>query len=438
MHLSLRSSLSLLPALWLSSLSANALAQGAPPPIPPAPPPAEPAPAAEPPPAAPAPIAPAPQQRAEQPPAATPAPPEPASAAPVAPTAGEAKAEEREDPERLAVGKHGFFQPAALLQGWFFLQSQDNDDVYPPSDTQTTFRIRRAEIRVRGEILPKRIGYVIMIDPARALDPERVTIDVESEDPMAAPATVSVLQPPGGNGSIFQDYVITFFSEYADVSMGQFKIPVSLDGVTSSSRLLFPERSLVSRRYGDRRDIGVKAEKRFGPVYYYAGLFNGEGQNRLDTNNQKDASLRVEVSPIEGLMVGAVGYVAIGERDLPGTKDRIEGDLKLEIADAVLMAEYIHAWDRTSSERVRGHGLAVTGGYTIADRIQPVARFGFLDQDLEADLAAGGSDEVTSYEIGANYYIEGNEAKLQLQLGLFDFEDAPTQYQGTLAVQVGF
>lgn len=357
-------------------------------------------------------------------------PPEPAPApAPAAPALAEPEA-----PEKLSVGTSGFFQPSALLQGWFFLQNQDNDDDYPPSDTVTTFRIRRAEIRVKGEIIPKTVGYLIMIDPARALEAESTPVDVESEDPTAAPAAVDVLQPPGGTSTIFQDYLVTFFSDYADVSMGQFKIPVSQEGVSSSSKLLFPERSLVSRRFGDRRDIGLKAEKKFDRFYYYAGVFNGQGQNRLDTNNQKDASLRVEVYPIDGLMVGAVGYVAIGERELPDTKDRVEGDARLELENAVVQLEYIHGWDRGETERMRAHGLAAAAGYTFAGRIQPVARFGFVDPNLDED----GSDEVTSYEIGANYFISGHEAKLQLQLGLFDFDERPTQRQATLSAQVSF
>jgi hypothetical protein len=371
------------------------------------------------------------------------APPESPSVAPPpapAPLPPPLVAAESEFPKRLAVGKSGFFQPSALLQFWFFLQNQDNDDVYPPSDTSTTLRIRRAELRIKGEIVPKTVGYMVMIDPARALEAEPANIPVSNaapEDPMGAPPSVSVLQPPGGTSSIFQDFAISFLSDYADVSLGQFKIPVSYEGVNSSSKLLFPERSLVSRRYGDRRDIGVKAEKKLDKLYYYAGVFNGQGQNRLDTNNQKDAALRLEVYPVESLMIGAVGYLAVGERDLPGTKDRVEGDLKLELEGALLQAEYIYAWDRNATERVPGHGLAVAAGYTFGDKVQPVARFGLLDTNLDDDVSGSG-DEVMSYELGVNYFISGHETKAQLGLGLFDFDENPTLYQVTLAAQVSF
>jgi phosphate-selective porin len=80
-------------------------------------------------------------------------------------------------------------------------------------------------------------------------------------------------------------------SEYADVSLGQFKIPISWEGYQSSSKLLFPERALSSRAFGDQRDIGLRVEK-IGPIYYYAGLFNGTGLNRRDNNDKRCAASR--------------------------------------------------------------------------------------------------------------------------------------------------
>src|SRR5690606_35089678 len=125
------------------------------------------------------------------------------------------------------------------------------------------------------------------------------------------------------------------------------KIPVSYEGFNGSSKILFPERSLVSRQFGDRRDIGVKVEKKLfdDHLYYNLGVYNGSGQNRLDDDDQKDLGLRLEVYPFEGVTLAAVGYLGVGDRDTADTKDRVEGDLRVELYDALLLAEYIHAWD---------------------------------------------------------------------------------------------
>ena len=49
----------------------------------------------------------------------------------------------------------------------------------------------------------------------------------------------------GGSSSILQDVELTYLSDYADVSIGQFKIPISYEGYNSASKLIFPERALV-------------------------------------------------------------------------------------------------------------------------------------------------------------------------------------------------
>src|SRR5690606_23829189 len=103
--------------------------------------------------------------------------------------------------------------------------------------------------------------------------------------------------------SPLQDGGISFLSEYADVTGGQFKIPISWEGYNSSSQIVFPERALVSRYFGDRRDLAIKVEKQLNDYFYYhAGVYNGAGVNRCsDDDDQKDAALRLEAYPIEGV-----------------------------------------------------------------------------------------------------------------------------------------
>jgi hypothetical protein len=389
----------------------------------------------EPPPAPPEPPPPPPEAPPPEPPPVAAAPPaDPALApAPAAPPPPPPE-EEAELPKRLSVGKDGFLQLGALLQGWFAGARQD-------SETTTTFRLRRAEIRLKGEIIPKLIAYQIMVDPARVLEFEETTVEVEGQDPPpATPGTVEVEQPSGAV-SAMQDFYVTFLTDYADASIGQFKIPLSWEGYNSSSKIVLPERALSSRRWGDRRDVGLRVEKKLGDHFYYQfGVFNGEGQNRPDTNNQKDVALRLEGYPIEGILIGAVGYAGIGERDEPTTKDRVEGDVRVELANALLQAEYIRAWDGPSDgTRVKGHGMYGALGYTFFDRLQPVVRIGYVDPDLDGDAPEGNSsDEVVHYELGLNYYIQKQEAKLQLSYSLYDFEDTNTRGEAIFAAQVSF
>jgi hypothetical protein len=432
--------------------SAPAYAQAPAPAAPPAAPQPEPAPAAAP---AEAPAATPPVAADAQVPAA--AAPQPVVTPPAPPPPAEAKKEDAAH-DRVTVSKDGFFQPSLNLQVW---AGGTHSAANPDDEWQSTFRVRRAEIKAKGEIIPKYMSYMVMFDVARLLDFANKSVDVnDTGKPPTKIGSTTVLQPAsnpsgpavgalygGANTSILQDVAITWMSSVADVSIGQFKIPVSMEGAGSASKLYFPERALVSRKYGDRRDLGVKAEKKFDKFGYTLGLYNGEGQNKLDSNDQKDLALRLELYPIKGLTVAGVGYVALGDRDLQGTKDRVEGDLKYEANNILLQAEYIRGWDMGTTKRLNGRGFYVVAGYTLFDKLQPVVRIGSLDPDKDADDDTptkpdfvDPNDEVNTYEFGLNYYFKSHDAKLQLAGSFFDPEQAnqKTRFDLILAAQVAF
>jgi hypothetical protein len=179
-----------------------------------------------------------------------------------------------------------------------------------------------------------------------------------------------------------------------------------------------------------------------------AGVYNGQGQNNLDTNDQKDVSLRLEAYPIKDVTLAVVGYTSVGDRDLPGTKDRIEGDLKVEKSNFLLQAEAIRAWDRTGTvgdtKKVEGQGFYVLAGYTFFDKLQPVVRIGSLDPEVGVDehgaTAIDKNDEFTSYELALNYYLKKHDAKVQLSGSFFDPEQrvSKTTFDLILASQIAF
>jgi hypothetical protein len=454
---------SLLTAVPLLLLAAPAFAQapaGAPPPV--APP-------------APAPLA--PETPAETP-AVTlaPAPPPPPGAGAVAPPAAPvaevaAKEEKPADPDKLAVAKTGFFQPSANLQVWAIAEHLGNARTDKDA-WGSSFRVRRAELKAKGEIIPKKFGYQLMFDVARLLDLKSTAVnnvEIATTAPDGtmttttttlntlgtAPAYGGSTMLTGANTSILQDVQLTYMTDYADFSIGQFKIPVSYEGSGSASKLIFPERALISRAFGDKRDIGFKVEKKFEYFGYLAGVYNGAGQNNIDGNDQKDLALRLEAYPIKDLTLAVVGYTSVGDRDLPGTKDRIEGDIKFEKSNFLLQAEAIRAWDvvgtAAAHTKVEGQGFYVLAGYTFFDSLQPVLRIGSVDPEVGKDegplkAVAGDSkslapnDEITAYELAVNYYLKKHDAKVQLSGSFFDPEqrESKTTFDLILATQIAF
>ena len=448
---------SLLSALPLLLVAAPAFAQQAPT--------GTPAPVAPP---APAPIA--PETPAETPPVALPpAPPPPPVVAPVAPPAAEAVKEEKAaaaDPDKLAVAKTGFFQPSANLQVWAIAEHLGNARTDKDA-WGSSFRVRRAEMKFKGEIIPKKFGYQVMFDPSRLLDLKTTPVNnttTAADGTMTttpvntlgtAPAYGGSTMLTGANTSILQDVQLTYMTDYADISIGQFKIPVSYEGSNSASKLIFPERALISRAFGDKRDIGFKIEKKFEYFGYLLGLYNGAGQNNIDGNDQKDVALRLEAYPIKDVTLAVVGYTSLGDRDLPGTKDRIEGDIKIDKSNFLLQAEAIRGWDVNGTAavhtKVEGQGFYVLAGYTFFDALQPVVRIGSIDPEVGKDegslkAVAGDSkslapnDEITAYEVAVNYYLKKHDAKVQLSGSFFDPEQrqSKTTFDLILATQIAF
>jgi hypothetical protein len=86
---------------------------------------------------------------------------------------------------------------------------------------------------------------------------------------------------------------------------------------------------------------------------------------------------------------------------------------------------------------VTGQGFYGALGYTLLDKIQPVVRIGQLDTDLDSD-GTGGSDEVTHFDFGVNYFILDKQAKLSASASLFDFEQEATQTDVILMAQASF
>ena len=176
-------------------------------------------------------------------------------------------------PVALAAEGDGAPKFGGLLSVW------NASDIGVSAGNATT-RIRRAELKVSGSLLPK-TDYLVMADAAKTLS-------------------------AAGDNKILQDVRIgiNWESGFA-LWMGQFKTPTTAEGLKSSAALWLPERSMVARTFGDQRQTGVQLRHAGGPVRGFLMFSNGAPANGSDTNYTKDITARVEVLPMEELTVGA-------------------------------------------------------------------------------------------------------------------------------------
>jgi len=212
----------------------------------------------------------------------------------------------------------------------------------------------------------------------------------------------------------------------AQIKMGQFKAPFSLERMTSSKYFTFIERSLPVDNLTPDRDIGIMVHGAYAPVglYYGAGVFNGARSNESDADDHKDFVGRLAMTPftergptfLKGLHLGF--STSYGEQDAayPGDKDSIwnKGELKtagdtefLQLNDGV-----VHDGKRTRF----GTELAwVMGPLTLEGEWMRV------DLDDMKNFRGDSHDlSMKGYYIQASYFLTGEERNYGVAEGAFN------------------
>ena len=287
------------------------------------------------------------------------------------------------------------------------------------------FDIRRARLDVKGNISPY-WAYRVQFDLA-------------------------------GTPKLIDAYVELKLNDYLNFTVGQAKVPFSLENLTSSNKLELIDRSQVvealtarSRDVGGNqngRDIGIQVggtilKLKDRPVVdYRLGVYNGAGINAVDNNEKKDYAARLILHPVLGLDISGALYN--GSRFVPevrtGTvvttpsksvdRNRYGFDLSYELKNLSVRGEYIHGTD----DLIDREGYYIQGGYYFFQKkFQALAKYDFYDTNK-----ANPDDASTWVVVGANYNfnastrlqanysikqeegtsIDNNFASIQLQIG---------------------
>lgn len=299
------------------------------------------------------------------------------------------------------VGKVKF---TGLLQGWYVGGNGGFND---------TFRIRSAELRFTGEIMPK-VRWSVMFDLAKALSLNTTTSTIDGS-PIVR--NVSVNQA----SRIFQEaYISLGHFKRANINIGQFKIPVSQEGLQSSAALDTVERALFltdrarGGGLGNVRDIGIMA---YGPlnsqVDYQFGIFNGLGeiQNDVDQNEQKAFAGRIVFKPafVKGLQIGGSGAFTAGPDSSAVQRNRLGAELVYDRGKIRAKSEFMTGADGPVHRR----GFYSHIGYRFYPKIEGIFRFDMFDPDIRRENSPATVTE-RDFIAGINYFIKDNNFKLQL------------------------
>ena len=114
-------------------------------------------------------------------------------------------------------------------------------------------------------------------------------------------------------------------SPWANVQVGQFYLPFTLENRISDNTTAFLERALVVRDVGapTQRDLGAMfwGESPNRVLYYSAGIFNGDGPNRPNADNRYDFAGRAFVRPFATVTSSPTKWAQIGVSAHLGSRD---------------------------------------------------------------------------------------------------------------------
>jgi len=149
----------------------------------------------------------------------------------------------------------------------------------PGKDSKSDFDIRRFKLQVQGTVFSKNFGYKLQGDVSSGWRTEDVFIKYK-------------------------------FDPALTLTAGQFKPAQARQELTSAGRLLFPERSLANDTFNLGRDQGIQASGSFAKklVNYRLGIYNGNGPNTGNVDDNHMVAGRVDVDPLGAYKMDEAGW----------------------------------------------------------------------------------------------------------------------------------
>ena len=275
--------------------------------------------------------------------------------------------------ERLAVSSNPSLKLGAYTQVGYMRWEKDKKG----------FRIRQARVILKGDIL-KNIDYKLQIDA--------------TQSPILLDAKIGV-----------------YLSPYANLSLGQFKVPFSIENLISGSELDTINRSNTviklcpARDIGTQgRDIGLTISGKYSILEYTLGVFNGSGKNKKDTNDQLDIAGRLVLTPFRSFSIGLSHYNGRynPEAGLPIKKNNRTGvDIIFLPGRFSLKGEYIFA----SYDQIKRSGWYLQVGYNLIPKtLEAIVKHDYYDEDR-----AVREDQIVVTTLGINYFFS-RKTKIQV------------------------
>lgn len=279
----------------------------------------------------------------------------------------------------------------ALIQFWYL-----EDQTKAAIAADTNFRVRRAELKLTGSSA-ENTRWFLVADFAKGLSTNATSVVTSG----TTKTTINDVNTSGDN-KILQDMGIAFkLAPDLELTLGQFKLPTTAESMQSTTELLFAERSLLTRTYGERRDPGAMLTYKYESIKASMAMSNGQGPNVDEKNDRKDYTGRLEAALPLGFNVGTF---VLCKDAICYDPNRYGVNLGWANANLSLRGEYANG----NISSVRSTAYMLDAGYKLSDQWQLAARYDSLKPNIANQFTS------TAATVGMNYFYSKQNLKLQL------------------------
>lgn len=284
----------------------------------------------------------------------------------------------------------------------FLMQPQfENLDV-DDGESESSFRIKRAQLRLFGHVLDPRLKYRMMIQGNTKAGAD----DIDLRD-------------------LWVDWQ---WKEAFQVKAGQFFVFFDYEDLAPTWALQLVDRSIINSQLGFERDIGVQVHGHLlsDRLQYYLYTMNGEGRNELNNRNDLIYGARVDIHllgthqyMLPDLKPSDEPHLAWGSAFLHDTGNASVDTNRLNRFTTDLVFRYkgfsalgLLNWARNEDRDATDFGYLGQAGYFIVpERFEVAGRWAKIERNDALGDELADTREAT---IGLNYYFNGHQVKLQV------------------------
>lgn len=217
-----------------------------------------------------------------------------------------------------------------------------------------------------------------------------------------------------------------------NIQAGEFKVPYSQETLYGPTSWLTIENPVSVAKLNGYQDLaGLKVNGRdvgiliYGDAFpspdsalwhlsYKVGVFNGNGINVKDNNNQKDFAALLYLKPVKSLTFSAGQYIGhYGENGSVYDRHRTSAGIEYKGERLTLRSEYLHG----KTAKQKSDGFYAHAAFLANSIFQPVVSYDFFRPDSDT------SERQSNFQAGLNI-TPVKRARVQVAYTLKHFREA--------------